>query len=561
MKTNIAFSSRAGRWFGPGNMMNSKSLFRRLAGTLPGVLLWLAVLPYGALVLPVFDAQAGVVFTTLYSFGSVQDTNGVALDGANPQAGLLQGSDGNFYGTTFWGGTNIGLTPYGWNSWGTVFKMSTNGTLTTLYSFTGDNDGANPSAGLVQGSDGNLYGTTYYGGTNGYGTVFKISTNGVFTSLYSFGSVLDSNGLLLDGSGPNGLVQGSDGLFYGTTQWGGAFTDQYNSIGYGTVFRITTNGALATLYSFGSVQDTNGNPLDGVAPFASLVQGSDGYLYGTTSGGGTDDYGTVFRISTNGVLTCLYSFTGGNDGGGPAACLVQGSDGDFYGTTAGILSRGNIGSKPGSPGSVFKITANGALTALHTFGTFFGENDGLNPQAGLVQGSDGTFYGTTESTTVESGMDYIAFVGPGTVFRISTNGGLTTVHAFGSITNTSGELLDGVSPAAALVQGRDGNFYGTTSSGGAFTNQFANQFGQGYGTVFRLTIVPSPQLTIIPYGENVILTWPTNAFVFTLQSSTGLGSAANWNTNSPSPVVIGGQNVIINPLTGTQMFFRLLLAQ
>ena len=101
MKTNIAFSSRAGRWFGPGNMMNSKSLFRRLAGTLPGVLLWLAVLPYGALVLPVFDAQAGVVFTTLYSFGSVQDTNGVALDGANPQAGLLQGSDGNFYGTTF----------------------------------------------------------------------------------------------------------------------------------------------------------------------------------------------------------------------------------------------------------------------------------------------------------------------------------------------------------------------------------------------------------------------------------------------------------------------------
>ena len=166
-----------------------------VSGRKPVLALLMRLLWAAALVLPAFGAQAGVVLTSLHSFQGL-------TNGANPVAGLVQGSDGNFYGTT---------SKAAANGYGTVFKISTNGALTSLYSFTGGNDGANPCAGLVQGSDGNFYGTTQYGGTNGAGTVFKISTNGALTSLYSF---TGGN----DGANPDaGLVQGSDGNFYGTT--------------------------------------------------------------------------------------------------------------------------------------------------------------------------------------------------------------------------------------------------------------------------------------------------------------------------------------------------------
>src|ERR1035441_1873745 len=160
---------------------------------------------------------------------------------------------------------------------GTVFKISTNGALTNLYSFTGGNDGANPYAVLVQGSDGSFYGTTMLGGTNGYGTVFQISSNGTLTTLYSFTGGNDG------GNPAVGLVQGSDGSFYGTTEYGGT-----NNAG--TVFKISTNGALTTLYSF-----TGQN--DGAEPLAGLVQGSDGSFYGTTWMGGLGGAGTVFRLT------------------------------------------------------------------------------------------------------------------------------------------------------------------------------------------------------------------------------------------------------------------------
>ena len=360
-----------------------------VAGRKPVLAVLMRLLWAAALVLPAFGAQAAVVFTTLHSFQ-------VFTNGATPYAGLVQGSDGYFYGTTSGGGTN---------NTGTVFKINPSEALTSLYSFTGGTDGANPQAGLVQGSDGNLYGTTVNGGTNNAGTVFKISATGVLTTLYSF-----SGGS--DGGNPQaGLVQGSDASFYGTTSGGGTNNT-------GTVFKISTNGALTRLYSFGSVQDTNGVALDGAGPVAGLVQGSDGYIYGMTYACGTNYYGTVFRISTNGVLTSLYSFTGGNDGGNPQAALVQASDGSFYGTTGG---------------------------------------------------------------------------------------------------------------------------------GGA----------GGAGTVFRLTIVPQPQLTIIPSEPYVILTWPTNYSGFTLQSTTNLGLSAVWSTNSSTPVVIGEDNVVINAASGKQQFFRL----
>jgi uncharacterized repeat protein (TIGR03803 family) len=203
--------------------------------------------------------------------------------------------------------------------------MSTNGELISLYSFAPGNEGANPYAALVQGSDGYFYGTTQTGGTNGYGTVFKISTNGALTKLYSFGSIQDTNGVPIDGSLPSGLVQGGDGYFYGTTEYGGAYTNRY---GPGTVFRISTNGVLSSLYSF-----TGGN--DGANPQAALVQGSDGFFYGTTGYGGNtnlnsgDGFGTVFRISANGTLASLHSFTGGSpfnggsDGGNPGPLAPQ----------------------------------------------------------------------------------------------------------------------------------------------------------------------------------------------------------------------------------------------
>jgi len=178
--------------------------------------------------------------------------------------------------------------------------------FTSLYSFAGINSGSIPMAALVQGSDCFFYGTTFNGGTNGVGTVFKISSNGALTSLYSF-----TNGN--EGANPQaGLVQGSDGNFYGTTEAGA-------ESGCGTVFKISTNGTLTKLYSF-----IGGN--DGSGPVAGLVKDSDGYLYGTTSKGGTNGVGTVFKISTNGALTSLYSFTGGNDGSEPVAGLVEGSD-------------------------------------------------------------------------------------------------------------------------------------------------------------------------------------------------------------------------------------------
>ncbi len=267
--------------------------------------------------------------TNLHSFA------GPPTDGEFPNAGLVQGSDGNFYGTTENGGTN--------SSGGNVFRISPSGTYTNLHSFVGSpTDGDFPAAGLVQGSDGNFYGTTTAGGTNDDGTVFRISPSGTETNLYSF------VGSPTDGAYPEaGLVQGSDGNFYGTTENGGTSTNCGSVYGCGTVFRISPSGNYTNLYSFGS------SPTDGFNPRAGLVQGSDGNFYGTTLNGGTNDDGTVFRISPSGNYTNLYSFVGPpNDGRYPYAGLVQGSDGNFYGTT---LEGGQYNLPPGD-GTVFKLT-------------------------------------------------------------------------------------------------------------------------------------------------------------------------------------------------------------
>jgi uncharacterized repeat protein (TIGR03803 family) len=270
----------------------------------------------------VFRISPSGSYTNLYSF------RGPPTDGAGPTAGLIQGSDGNFYGMTELGGaTNSGI----------VFRISPSGSYSNLYSFGSyTNDGADPIGGLVQGSDSNFYGTTLFGGTTNVGTVFRISPSGSETNLYSFGSYATDGFLPLAG-----LVQASDGNFYGTTYDGGTtYNGGTNSVctnGCGTVFRISPSGVYTSLYSFGI--STN----DGTKPTAALVQASDGNLYGTTPLGGNTSLGTIFRISLSGSYSNLYLFQGfPNDGASPGSGLTQGNDGDFYGTTA-IAGTNNLG--------------------------------------------------------------------------------------------------------------------------------------------------------------------------------------------------------------------------
>ena len=382
----------------------------------------------------------GQTFTTLASFGGA--------NGNGPVAALIQGVDGNFYGTTINGGVGTGDPSCSLSEGcGTVFKLTPSGTVTALYSFCSQvncSDGSYPRSGLVRGADGSYYGTTQNGGAGcqyqgGCGTLFKVTPAGTLTTLYSF----CSQPSCLDGFGPEaGLVLASDGNFYGTTQGGGAHF-------YGTVFQLTPSGTLTTLYNFCSLA----NCADGSQPVGGLIQAADGNLYGTTSVGGTLGLGTVFRITLNGVLTTLYSFNG-HYGSAPTAALVQASDGNFYGTTQ---SGGGNYCSPVGCGTVFKITPSGALTTLHSFS---GSDGGL-AMAGLLQATDGNFYGTTWNGGAN---------GFGTVFKITTGGTLSTLHDF---TGSDGGAQEGT-----LLQATDGTVYGTAGQGG--TNNF--------GTVFTLTL-------------------------------------------------------------------------
>ncbi len=579
----------------------------------------------------IFKMTPSGVITTLYAF-----TGG--SDGSGPMAGLTQGADGNFYGVTIDGGSG-GV--------GTLFKITPAGQFTLLHSFTGVSDGANPSGGLVQSTDGNLYGTTLLGGAYGNGTVFRIGLNGQLATLLSFSG--------LNGASPSAaLMQASDGNLYGTTTTGGSANN-------GTVFRLEIGGplqitsqpqnqtvdagasALFTVATFGSLPDTwqwqkdgknlvdNGNvsgaatatlkimnaaatdagdysviihnasgsvtsdkatlvvvamppqitgppvgqslltgqtatfsvtatgdgPLsyqwqkggmalhdggqisgstgpvltisnltvqnsgaysvlvrnavgsaqsrsailtvdqatapfvdlaagylftdqyDGAFPWAGLILGTDGNLYGTTAGGGAYAYGSIFAFTpATATVTPMYSFTGGFDGGMPYSSLIQGSDGNFYGTasTGGYYGYGDVFQMPFGGGTV------------NTIYSFTGYNDGFLPMTGLVQGADGNFYGTTSA----GGTSY---AGAGTIFMCTTSGVLTALYDFGTVSNSDGDPLDGGAPNG-LIQASDGNFYGTASYGG--THGYASPGApmiEGNGTVFKIT--PAGALTIL----------------------------------------------------------------
>ena len=605
----------------------------------------------------IFRISPSGVLDTLYAFNR-------PTDGADPIAGLVLATDGNFYGTTLEGGAH---------NVGTVFKFSPAGEFTTLYSFSGGTDGADPWGGLVQARDGNLYGTTQYGGTYGDGTVFRIAPGGPLTTIVQFDG--------LQGANPSAaLIQSSDGNLYGTTLTGGPY-------GFGAIYRITNGGPLQitggpvdqSVYSGGNAiftvatsgdgpltyqwqQDginlTNGSgisgatsatltisnatlgdaafydvlisnpstnltsasallavefsppgitsqpadlttiagstatftvtvqgdqPLtyqwqengtnlvdggnifgsatptltlgnvsesengyfsvvisndlvgttsrsaqlqvvpaspssvaatnlhyftggaDGAFPYAALIQGRDGSLYGTASGGGASFQGTIFGVTTAGVMTTLYSFPYATTSGStPYGSLVQNTNGTFFGTTLsgganadgtvfsmttsgkvgtvtllysfagasdgsqplGTLARGPINNYystayqggPSAFGCVYQMLKNGIVNVLYDF---TGGADGGNPYAGLILGNDGSYYGTT---TTGGGTN-----AQGTAFSITRAGALRTLATF---TGTNGLV-----PQGGLLQAADGSFYGTTVEGGAL----------GYGTVFRLS--------------------------------------------------------------------------
>src|ERR1039458_2642024 len=322
-------------------------------------------------------------------------------------------------------------------------------TVTTLFSFD-YTDGSGPTGALGQATDGNLYGPTYGGGAKGGGTVFKITPGGAETTLYSF----CSKGGCTDGSSPSyaGLVQATNGNFYGTTTTGGANCTLTG--GCGTGFTITPSGKLTTLHSFG------GSPTDGAFPLAALVQATNGDFYGTTFNGGasssadcsligTPGRGTVFKMTASGELTTLHSFAGYPTDGALPNGLVQATNRDFYGTTAS----GGANCGTGGCGTVFKMTASGELTTLHSFAGY--PTDGAGPFAGLVQATNGDLYGTTNS----GGDNGAPNGGDGTVFQITPGGALTTLYSFCSQGGTS--CTDGADPQAALVQDTNGMFYGT----------------------------------------------------------------------------------------------------
>jgi uncharacterized repeat protein (TIGR03803 family) len=418
----------------------------------------------------VFKITPSGTLTTLHS----------GTDTALPQSGLIQAKDGYLYGTSEEGGAN---------GMGTIYKITPSGVLTILYSFSPlspsypfiNSDGTAPLGRLIQGTDGNLYGTAFAGGSNDLGTVFKITTGGTFTTLHSF------SGNPVDGSQPfTGLIEGNDGNLYGTTYDGGAWNA-------GTVFKITPSGVLTILYSFTGAAD-GGNPK------AGLIQGTDGGLYGTTEVGGASDYGTVFKITPSGALTTLYSFTGAADGGVSSGGLLQCKDGNLYGTCA-------EGGADGS-GTVFKITTSGVLTTLYSF---TGGADGGAPKAGLIEGKDGNLYGTCPQGGADGNGGVFKLTMPPVIKSFSPIGGPigTSVSLTGVNFTGATAVKFGSTPVSFTINSDTSLTFAVPVPGAASAKiTVSNVFGSGVSSkAFKMTpVISSFSPASGPVGTLVTLT-------------------------------------------------------
>lgn len=304
--------------------------------------------------------KAAVKFTSLFSF------NGT--NGATPEATLVEGKDGYLYGTTLGGGTN--KAPFGMD--GTIFRITTNGAFATL-AFLDRAYAANPQASLIGGSDGNWYGTTQFGGPRDWGAAFRVTPEGAFSILGSFEwPELEY---------ANGLVEATNGLFYGTGYWGGT------NGGYGSIFSVDSNGVVALVVSFGTTNGAN--------PQGPLVRDSQGNFYGTTVTGGSEGgWGTVFQLTADGKLVTLVSFNGTN-GANPMCPLHLEDDGTLYGITSAGARDFNQSQFTGN-GTIFKITPQHELVTLHTFAGY-PDDAAQSSFSGLFHASDGNFYGTSQA--------------------------------------------------------------------------------------------------------------------------------------------------------------------
>ena len=400
-----------------------------------------------------------------------------------------------------------------------MFKVNIDGSgFATLHHFSDtpgpdytNRDGTTPEGTLVV-SGNTLYGTTEYGGAYGYGTAFRLNTDGTgFTNLHSF-----SNGD--DGSNPYAVLVLADNTLYGTAQYGG-------TAGEGTVFKINTDGTgFTVLHSFTQISAYTNS--DGAEPQTGLVL-SGNTLYGTAFVGGNFGNGTVFKLTTDGSgFTTLYHFAGQTDGADPYATLALSGD-TLFGTT-GYAGASNFG-------TVFRVNTDGAgfltRTALPAAMTAF-----------TVRRRDRL--GNLDGTAPYGGTG-----GEGLVFQVNTDGsGFTNLHNFSAAPGPLYTNADGTGPFSSVIL--SGNtLYGTAVGGGTSDR----------GTVFSISLgsVTAPSLGIIRAGANVVLTWPTNAAGFTLQSATNLGSPAIWTTNSTSPAMVNGLNTVTNPIAGPRQFYRL----
>jgi uncharacterized repeat protein (TIGR03803 family) len=448
-----------------------------------------------ALLLPhTIAAQAPTsIFTTLAKFGYG--------NGQIPNAPLVQGTDGNFYGTTYRGGTDRR---------GVVFSLTSGGVTTNLFNFGSCDcgEGTLPAAGLILGADGNFYGDTSEGGDGVYanlnhgGVVFTIGPLTPYSTVYDFCSQLGCK----DGDNPYlPLTLGSDGNLYGVTFSGGLHR-------VGNVFVLTPAGVENSLYSF---SDADGG-------FGGLVQATDGYLYGGQYDGNygpncTTAYGcgSIFRISHHGDFSTIYTFcsqpncTDGAEGG----YMIQAADGNLYGI-ANIVY--------GTPGSIFKLTTSGEFTTLYTFCSLPNCADGRIPSR-LIQGTDGNFYGAT-SEGGSGAPCYQSTYACGTLFELTSSGILTTLYNFcpdGGLTCT-----DGMNPGA-LVQGTDGNFYGVTSG----------PFPYGPGTAFKLST------GLAPFVQTVTSNGAVGASVIILGNNLTGATSVTFNGTSASFTVVSATEI------------------